>query len=320
MPEPNAPPSPGRSRAGRRALLRGALAGAVAAAGGSAGGSTAWAGAAVGATAAAGAVPRRGRGLVDPARISVQLYTLRAALEGEPGHDATMRALARMGYRRVELAGSTYGRTAGRLRAFYDRLGIAATSAHHGLSAGPRELAAKLADAVTLGHACLVVPMLDSAEAADWRRWAARMNAEARAARSAGLRYGYHNHAHEWTRDLGGGTTPWEVLTAELDPELVHFELDLYWAATAAVRLGEPDPEGFAIRLIRAAPQRVRQYHVKDRDPATGRMADPGRGGLDFPRIFAAHAAEEYVVENDTPDTSPLRTARAGLAFLRGPR
>ena len=43
------------------------------------------------------------------------------------------------------------------------------------------------------------------------------MNAEAAVAKRYGLRYGYHNHAHEFTIDLGGGLTPWEVLTDRLD-------------------------------------------------------------------------------------------------------
>ena len=45
------------------------------------------------------------------------------------------------------------------------------------------------------------------------------MNIEARAAKRRGLRYGYHNHAHEFTIDLGGGVTPWEILTSTLDPK-----------------------------------------------------------------------------------------------------
>ena len=77
----------------------------------------------------------------------------------------------------------------------------------------------------------------------------------------------------------------------------------------------------FAIDVIHDAPQKVLQYHVKDRhadDSATpGDMADLGTGTIDFARIFAAHTVREYIVENDTPDVTPLQTAEVGYDYLR---
>ena len=142
------------------------------------------------------------------------------------------------------------------------------------------------------------------------------MNAEAAVAKGYGLRYGYHNHAHEFTINLGGGVTPWEVLTSRLDRQLVHLEVDLYWAYTGGVNTGAADPDRFAIEVIHDAPQRVRQFHVKDRDRTTGDMCDLGTGVVDFPRIFRTHEVEEYIVENDTPDVSPLTSAAVGHLYL----
>ncbi|MDT0343534.1 sugar phosphate isomerase/epimerase family protein [Streptomyces litchfieldiae] len=296
---------------GRRPLLRGAVAGALAMTAALAAGS-----------AAAHATPRRrGPELVPPGRISIQLWTMRDALNGTPGFDETLRAIARLGYPKVEQALGYFGRTAAELRAFYDEIGVRATSSHDGIAADAAALETKLANARTLGQSFMVVPYLDAPSADDWKRYAEQMNHEASAARSLGLRYGYHNHAHEFTRDLGG-RTPWEVLTAELDPGLVHLEIDLYWAATGGIESGDGarDPEGFVLDVIRSAPQRVLQYHVKDRDPATGDMADLGTGMIDFRRIFRAHPVLEYIVENDTPDVTPLRTAETGYSYLRALR
>lgn len=260
-----------------------------------------------------------GRPIVPPGLISIQLWTVRAALWGEPGFDRTLRDLAGMGYGKVEQALGYFGRTAAQLRTFYDSIGISATSSHDGLSAGEAELQIKIENAVTLGQSFLVVPFLRSSSIADWKRWAERMNHEAAQSRAAGLNYGYHNHAHEFTTDLGGGVTPWDVLTAELDPSLVHLEIDLYWAARGGIESGDSaaDPEGFVIDVIRAAPQRVLQYHVKDRHAHDGDMADLGTGMIDFPRIFRAHSVLEYIVENDTPDVTPHQTARVGYSYLR---
>ncbi|WP_199435181.1 sugar phosphate isomerase/epimerase family protein [Qaidamihabitans albus] len=294
----------------RRAVLRGALSGVVGAGLLAAG---------IGAAPAHAAGRATGRPHVPPGLISIQLWTLRDALWGSPGFDATLRSIADLGYPKVEQALGYFGRTAGELRAFYDDLGISATSSHDGISANRQDLDTKVANAATLGQSFMVVPYLNSSSADDWSRWAEEMNQEAEVARSAGLRYGYHNHAHEFTIDLGGGRTPWDVLTAELDPSLVHLEIDLYWVVRGGIESGDgaADPEGFAIDVIRRAPQRVLQYHVKDRHADSGDMADLGTGMIDFPRILRAHSVLEYIVENDTPDVSPLRSAEVGYRYLR---
>ena len=49
-------------------------------------------------------------------------------------------------------------------------------------------------------------------------------------------------------------------------------------------------------------------------------MADLGTGFIDFARIFRAHTVEEYIVENDTPDVTPLQTAEVGYPYLRSLR
>jgi sugar phosphate isomerase/epimerase len=296
--------------ASRRSLFRGAALGAA---------GVATVGAGLAAPAVAAGRPGRGHGgrsrAVPHDRISIQLYTLRSALGGEPGFDVVLQRLAQYGYEKVEMAGY-YGRTAAQMRAFLDGLGIRATSSHDGISADATALRTKLENAATLGQRYVVVPYLASSSLADWQRWADQMNAEAALAKRYGLRYGYHNHAHEFTTDLGGGTTPWEVLTERLDPRLVHLEVDLYWAYTGGVNTGAADPDRFAIDVVRRAPQRVRQFHVKDRDAATGDMCDLGTGVVDFPRIFRSHTVEEYIVENDTPDVSPLTSAAVGHLYL----
>ena len=257
---------------------------------------------------------------VPPGRISIQLYTLRSVMSGA-GVDQTLATLADLGYPRVELAG-LYGRTAADMRSTLDSLGIWSSSSHDGISSSPAALEAKLDNAETLGQRFINVPYLASSSLSDWQTWAARMNVEAQAAKARGLAYGYHNHAHEFTTDLGGGVTPWDVFTSELDPAYVHLEADLYWVVTGGVNLGmsNDDAIDFAIDTIAAAPQKVRQYHVKDRNPDTGDHCDLGTGFIDFAKIFAAHQVEEYIVENDTPEVTPIQTADVGYSYLRGLR
>ena len=298
--------------ASRRSLFRGAAVGAAGVAGA----------AVLGGGLAAPAEAHGGRGgghgrrrTVPHDKVSIQMYTLRAAMTTPAGVDLVLTRLAQYGYEMIELAG-LYGRTPRAMRAQLDDLGIRASSSHDGISADSAALRAKLKNALILGQKYVNVPYLNSTSLSDWQLWADQMNAEAAVAKRYGLKYGYHNHAHEFTIDLGGGLTPWEVLTSRLDKRLVHLEVDLYWAYTGGVNTGAADPDQFAIDVIREAPQKVRQFHVKDRDAATGDMCDLGTGVVDFPRIFRSHEVEEYIVENDTPDVTPLTTAAVGHLYL----
>jgi len=311
-----------RKGASRRGLMRGAVAGAA--------GATVLG---VGGPALAKPKPGKGRGHgnkrkreVPTDRISIQLYTLREAMTSDAEIKRMLDQLASFGYERVERAG-LYQYTAAQLKAELDARGIWASSSHEGISENRAALNKKLDDANTFRQKYMVVPYLNSDKKSDWQRWAEQMNTEAQAARRRGLRYGYHNHAHEFTIDLGGGETPWDVLTRELDRKLVHLEIDLYWAYTGGVESGAANPLRFAIDVVRSAPQEVRQYHVKDRhgpDAAVlygqepGDMADLGLGVIDFASIFKKHQVEEYIVENDTPDFAEAATANTGFRYLEG--
>lgn len=297
-----------RKGASRRSLLAGAAAGAVAL------GSTL--GSAAPAAAHGGGHDHGRKRGIPHDRISIQMYTLRDAIGTGAGLVEVLDALERYGYEKVELAG-LYDRTAAQMKELLDERGLRATSSHSGTTTTAAELQTKLETARTLGQKYVVVPWYPSGQTLSfWQQQADRMNEEAAAARRWGLRYGYHNHAHEFTDDLGGGVTPWEVLTDRLDPRLVHLEVDLYWAYTGGVESGAADPLKFAQDVIRTAPQRVRQYHVKDRAASDGDMADLGTGVIDFPAIFRKHQVEEYIVENDNPDVTPLHTAAVGHLYL----
>ncbi|MEQ0558530.1 sugar phosphate isomerase/epimerase [Amycolatopsis sp. NEAU-NG30] len=233
-------------------------------------------------------------------RISIQLYSLRSLLQNDP--EGTLSALADIGYRKVELAG-TYGRSATEFRAILDRCHLRASSTHIGIDG---DLDRTIADAKILGNTRAVVPWAQFATIAEWEAFAAKMNTAAIAFRRAGIPLGYHNHAHEFAPI--DGVRPYDVLTAKTSKRDVHLEIDLFWAVT-----GGADP----VELFRRHFPRVVQYHVKDMT-ADGAMTDPGTGVIDFPRIFAASCStlREYIVEHDEP-ADPLHTAQVGFDYLR---
>ena len=268
-----------------------------------------------------------GRHRVPPGQISIQLYTLRDQLAIDL--EGTLRALAEIGYRKVEHAGFV-GRTVTEFKAALDAAGLRATSGHVPIPQpfDPAAWSASLADANTLGSRFIVHPFfgIDFATGeverttAAWRAFARDLNRAGRMARDAGLKLGYHNHNWEFFRLTDNPSrTAYDVLTDATDPDVVHLQLDLFWAVR-----GARDP----VDLIRQNKGRVLQYHVKDLNQA-GSFEDPGQGLIDFARIFR-HSKEagvvEYIVERDDAGTPPrqpedaLDTARVGYQFLRSVR
>jgi sugar phosphate isomerase/epimerase len=270
---------------------------------------------------------RKDKGRVRPDQISIQLFTLRNQLAID--FEGTIAALADIGYTKVEHAGFV-GRTVQEFKAVLDANGIVSTSGHV-LIPQPFNAAAwsaSLADANTLGSTYIVHPFFGinfatgevTRTTAPWQAFARDMNEAGRMARDAGLKLGYHNHNWEFFRLTDDPSrTAYDVLTAETDPDLVHLEIDLFWAIR-----GARDP----VDLIKQNRGRVLQYHVKDMNQA-GSFEDPGQGLLDFPGIFEhskTAGVDEYIVERDdagSPPRSPadaLTTARVGYDYLASVR
>ncbi len=242
----------------------------------------------------------RGRGRIPVDKISIQLYTLRNALQADlPG---TLSALADIGYRKVELAG-TYGRSAQEFRGLLDKYHLRGTSAHIGIDG---DINKTIADAKILGNNRAIVPFAQYSTVEEWKAFAGRLEEAGKLFRAAGIQFGYHNHAHEFAPI--GGVRPYDVITSNTTGRNVNLEIDLFWAVH-----GGADP----IDLYRKNFPRVTQYHVKDRT-ADGQMVDPGKGVIDFPRIFRATRPNlaEYIVEHDNP-ADALVTARTGFRYLR---
>jgi sugar phosphate isomerase/epimerase len=254
-------------------------------------------------TASAGHGHRPSR--VPKDKISIQLYTLRNLFEADL--EGTMSALADIGYRKVEMAG-TYGRSAAEFRRILDANHIRATSSHVGIDG--IDLDQAIADARTLGNRRVVHPYSNYPTIGEWRDFTARLEAAGKVFRRAGIPLGYHNHNHEFIAI--DGVKPYDVITRGTSRRDVYLEMDLYWVVT-----GEQDP----VKVFFQNAGRVKQFHVKDRKPDGG-FADLGEGTIDFPRIFrATHPLEvdEYIVENDQP-VDALKCADTGFRYLNNVR
>ncbi len=251
--------------------------------------------------------------MLSPEKIALQLYTVRT--ESAKDFAGTLRRVAEIGYPAVELAG--YGDLAvAEVRSILDDCGLKAPSAHIPLANIESRLDESLTDAVTLGCNYAVVPFLppDRRDHDHVQAVAALLNLAGGAAREAGLVLAYHNHDFEYQALVGGrdGETVFDYLIANTDPDLVAFELDVFWTRVAGV-----DPVTELSRLRR----RVPLLHLKDYTGQTSAesAAPVGTGSLIWPLIINAanEAGVEWgIVEQDYPK-DPLGDIATGLANAR---
>jgi sugar phosphate isomerase/epimerase len=259
---------------------------------------------ALGATAALGEVTSAARDRLD--RIGVQLYTVRREMARDV--EGTLARVAEIGFREVEFAGY-FGQKPREVRAALDAAGLDAPAAHVSFNLLQDGWEQTLEAASVIGHHTLIVPWIaEERRTLDGYRAAAELfNSAGEAARAAGRQLGYHNHDFEFERI--DGRVPFDVLLEATDPDLVVYEMDLFWVTN-----GGHDPIDYIARY----PGRFALVHVKDRS-ADGAMVDVGQGTIDFAEIFARRTQagiRHYFVEHDRPG-DPFASIQTSYDFLR---
>ncbi|MBI0298031.1 sugar phosphate isomerase/epimerase [Streptomyces sp. PRKS01-29] len=329
----------------RRRRFLGVAAGATAA--GLLGTGTA-AAAQTGSTTAASARNGRGGPLVPRGHLGIQLYTLRDQVQSI-GFARVFEELARYGYDQVEFAGYTQGtgditlKQLGRLMRDNGLRGIGSHVGYYSDDPKAYTFATNLtqvlddAEALGLPHVGTASgPWRYGSTVDGWKRCAEEFNTYGAAAKARGMKFYQHNHAEEFSFATDRPDVRlYDVLLAETDPELVHLEMDIYWAYVGQYRFGkraDGSPAPFEpLNYVLRAPHRYPLFHVKDGEhdeTATDgyRMVDVGDGDIDYRRFLSAvgrtHGGRRdhhWLVEHDQPADS-LTTARRSARYLRSLR
>ncbi|NLC55697.1 MAG: sugar phosphate isomerase/epimerase [Armatimonadetes bacterium] len=238
--------------------------------------------------------------------IALQAYTLRDAFEKDVV--GTMKAVAAMGFRGVEVSG-TYGLTPAELAKLIADLGMVVCSNHAGLPT--RENLAQVVDTQqALGSTRLVSGFgPDDMKTVDQCKACAERFATAAALlKPHGITFHFHNHYWEFHR-VEDGRTPYEIIMAEAPG--VFSQLDLYWVA-----YGGSDP----VTVLQQYGTRIELLHVKD-----GLLGGEyhfkalGAGQVDLPAaIQAANPAttEWLIVEQDFSDGDMLADVQTSYQYL----
>jgi sugar phosphate isomerase/epimerase len=161
-----------------------------------------------------------------------------------------------------------------------------------------------------IGYRYVVVPSIPEEHRTvdGYKRVAELFNRAGEEAKATGITFAYHNHDFEFARL--DGRLLYDVLLAETDPNLVAFEMDLYW-----ITKGGQDPLTYFARW----PGRFPLVHAKDSSGAPRQeIVEVGRGTIDWKRIFARReqaGIRHVFVEHDQP-ADPFASIRASYEYL----
>lgn len=243
--------------------------------------------------------------------IGLQLYTVRSEVSKEK-LATTLATIAKTGYNQLELFGYNnrqfFGHSVKEMADMLKQNGLKSPSGHYGLNDMLYDKEYNwdswnrlVEDGKALGHKYLVVPYLDDKHrtADDYKRIAERLNRGGEISRKAGMCAGYHNHDFEF-KDLGDGTTGWEILLKETDPKYVTMEMDIYW-----VRHAGSDP----VDWFKKYPGRFAMWHMKDLATTPRKMSTiVGTGTIDFKEIYnnRKQSGLEYLYVEQEEYTKPV--------------
>ena len=241
--------------------------------------------------------------------IGVQLYTVRDKTEKDfPG---TLKALARIGYKGVVLAGYGNLKSAGEVKKALTDAGLQVCGAHVGIEALEADLNKVLDEHELLGNRFIVIPWMDEKrrkDAAGWKQVAQSLNRIGASCRERGFTLCYHNHSFEFEKF--DGKTGLDILWENSDANLVKSELDLFW-----VKHGGADPAAYLSKLGARAPL----VHLKDMTPDR-KFAEVGNGTIDWRPILdiaVKNGAKWGIVEQDDcygkPTLDAVRTSFENL-------
>ena len=231
-----------------------------------------------------------------------------------------MKQLAAMGYTSVEAAnygdGKLYGRTPEEFKALIEKYGMEVLSSHVGRGLSAEELASgnceeslKWWDQTIAAHKAagmkyIVMPWMDVPKTLkDMQTYCDYFNEIGRRCQAAGMKFGYHNHAHEFQK-IEDKEVMYDYMLQHTDPSLVFFEMDVYWVVR-----GQAAP----VEYFKKYPGRFRLLHIKDE------MEIGQSGMVGFDAIFRnaqTAGVEGIVVEVERYSMPVIESVEQSLDYL----
>lgn len=227
--------------------------------------------------------------------VGAQLYTARELCRSLPELKDTLKRIAGIGYKNVQVSGIKDIEPKDIAEAC-EAAGLLVVTTHYPWPDFVGDLDRVVADHKMYGCRHLAIGGLppDYRSAEGVARFVEELKPVSERLIAEGMTFSYHNHNQEFARI--GDKTMIETLFDATTPEQLCFELDTYW-----VQAGGADPAAW----IRKCAGRIPLVHLKDMALTLDReqrFAEIGEGNLNWEAILPAcreAGAEWYLVEQD---------------------
>jgi len=258
--------------------------------------------------------------------IGLQLYSVRSLIGShvEPSnynsdYKGVLKSMADMGYTTVESAGyrdgKFYNTSPTTFKKTVESVGMQVISSHASKTLSKEELqSGDFSQSLAWWQECIaahkkagvkyiVTPWLDVPESlADLDTEIRYLNEIGKLCRQAGIKYGYHNHAHEFEKVED--QVMLDYMLENTDPENVFFELDVYWTV-----IGKASP----VDYFKKYPGRFSTLHIKDHRE----IGQSGMVGFDAIFAHADLAGVRYIfVELEEVSTDLETGLRQSINYL----
>ncbi|WP_336517766.1 sugar phosphate isomerase/epimerase [Pollutibacter soli] len=281
--------------------------------------------------------------------IGIQMFSVPKASERDLPYVLAM--LSGMGYREVELygpypfsteaakarwasvtpalgfSGSGYfGRSGEEMAAQLKTHSLTAPSMHTDLDTLQNNMSQLAEAAHKTGTEYVVLPAIPDEKRKtldDYKKIASDFNAIGESAKKQGVKFAYHNHGYGLT--AMDGQIPLRLILDGTDPELVFFEMDIFWTVA-----GGADP----VELFQSYKNRYHLMHIKDMSKQARFSGDggdskqwielfplmttAGSGVLDLKKIIKVakdNGVKHFIVEQDMV-ANPQTALKKSIQFL----
>ena len=249
--------------------------------------------------------------------IGLQLYSLRDDFKND--FDATIKKTGEAGYTAIEAAsydnGKFYGKTPAEFKAAVEAAGMKVLSSHTVKPLSEEELRTKdfstslawwdeaIEAHVAAGMKYIVAPGVSVPKTlADLQTYCDYFNAIGQKCKAKGLLFGYHNHAHEFTKVED--VMMYDYLLEHTSPDMVFFQMDVYWTVR-----GQQSP----VEYFRKYPGRFTLLHIKDHKE----LGQSGMVGFDAIFKNTGVAGTKFlIVEVEQYNYTPIESVKLSLDYL----
>ncbi len=242
--------------------------------------------------------------------IGAQLYTVRESCQNLADFAETLKKVADIGYRNVQVSG-TCPYPAQWLKEHLDRNGLKCVLTHIPVPRLTGELDQVISEHEVFG--CDYIGLgwwaFDPEKDMSWEKWVETFPPIAKKIAQAGKLFMYHNHDQQFQKI--GGRLVMEKLMEAVPADQMGFTVDTFW-----VQAGGGDPAQWLEKLA----GRIPCIHLKDY--AYGRkMAVVGEGNINFARVFekAEAGGTKYMLveQDDCNGEDPIDCLRRSYQYLR---